>query len=53
MILTKIITGEEISKSIESTLANAVVASDETAIWVSPETIDEVCKTLKNPDGLD
>jgi len=53
VILTKIITGEEISKSIESTLANAVVASDETAMWVSPEDIHEVCKTLKNPDGLD
>ena len=51
--MTKIISGDEISKSIDDTLNNAVLHSDETAAWVSLEKIHEVCEILKDPDGLD
>jgi NADH-quinone oxidoreductase subunit C len=51
--LTKIISGDDISKSIDNALNGAVLHSDETAAWVSLEKIHEVCEILKDPDGLD
>ena len=52
-MLTKIISGDDISKSIDNALNDAVLYSDETAAWVSLEKIHEVCEILKDPDGLD
>ncbi len=51
--MTKIITGDEISKSIGDASKDAVLYSDETAAWVPLEKIHEVCEILKDPDGLD
>ena len=51
--MTKIISGSELASSLEKSLPGSVTDSNEVDVWVSPDSLFEVCEALKNPKGLD
>lgn len=51
--MTRTLEGDALAKAVEERDPGSVIKRSESGIWVKPDKILDVCKTLKDPSGLD
>ena len=51
--MTRTLEGDALAKAVEERNPGSVIKRSESGIWVKPDKILDVCKTLKDPSGLD